>query len=131
MDVCVERWDMTRRRQHTGRAFATETVVAAEAGGVEEIAATIDAAGEVARQLSADPDRIAHDLADQVTHRLFGVSLHLHGALPMIADRYAAERVMCALNGLDEAIADLRRVIFDLRTDLRAGDDAGPSAGGR
>ena len=84
------------------------------AGGRPDPAAVHAAAREVARQLSADPQRVAHELADQITHRLFAVSLELHGALARIHDPHAAQRVHTALAGLDDTLTELRHVIFDL-----------------
>lgn len=69
-----------------------------------------------------DPQSIAHDLADQITRRLFGIGLELHGALARIQDPRAAERVLAALTELDDAIDDLRRVIFDLHAAPRDQD---------
>ncbi|SNS11654.1 histidine kinase [Actinomadura mexicana] len=65
---------------------------------------------------SRDGQRIGHDLADQITCRLFGIGLELNGALALIQDPQATRRVRAALTGLDDAIDDLRRVVFDLHT---------------
>ncbi|WP_329092511.1 histidine kinase [Actinomadura citrea] len=72
---------------------------------------------------SRDAQRIAYDLADQITRRLFAIGLELHGALARIQDPRATERVRAALNGLDNTIDDLRRVAFDLHAAPR---DPGP-----
>ncbi|GGQ20479.1 signal transduction histidine kinase [Actinomadura coerulea] len=70
-------------------------------------------------QGARDAQCIAHDLADQITRRLFGIGLELHGALARIQDPHAAERVLAALTGMDDAIDDLRRVVFDLHAAAR------------
>lgn len=71
---------------------------------------------------SRDAQRMVHDLADQITCRLFGIGLELNGALAGIQDPHATQRVRAALTGLDDAIDDLRRVVFDLRTGPRDPD---------
>ncbi|NDU71467.1 hypothetical protein GWI34_02345 [Actinomadura sp. DSM 109109] len=73
---------------------------------------------------SRDARRIAHDLADQITRRLFGIGLELHGALARIQDPHASQRVRAALTGLDDTIDDLRRVVFDLHAAARDRDTA-------
>jgi len=65
---------------------------------------------------SRDAQRIAQDLADQITRRLFGIGLELNGALARIQDPWTTQRVRAALTGLDDVIDDLRRVVFDLHT---------------
>ncbi|WP_428831374.1 histidine kinase [Actinomadura chokoriensis] len=72
------------------------------------------AVADIAQQLSADPRRIAEDLTDRLNHRLFGVGLHLHGALVGVHDPHAVRHVRAALADLDLAITELRRIIFDL-----------------
>ncbi|MFA1542881.1 histidine kinase [Actinomadura monticuli] len=71
---------------------------------------------DVAQQMSVDPRRVAHDLTDRLSHRLFGAGLQLHGALARIQDPHAAQHVQAALSDLDLAITELRRAIFDLHT---------------
>ncbi|WP_141576755.1 histidine kinase [Actinomadura sp. WMMA1423] len=78
-----------------------------------------EAAEALARQLSSDAQRIARDLADQITRRLFGIGLELNGALARIQDPCAGQGVQAALTALDDTIADLRRAVFDLRTASR------------
>ncbi|MEV4001849.1 histidine kinase [Actinomadura sp. NPDC049753] len=73
---------------------------------------------------SSDAQRIAHDLADQITRRLFGIGLELHAALARIQDPHATLRVRTALTGLDDTIDDLRRVVFDLHAAARNPDAA-------
>jgi two-component system sensor histidine kinase DevS len=80
------------------------------------------AAEALARQLSSDAQRLARDLADQVTRRLFGIGLELNGALPRIQDPRACQGVQAALAALDDTIAELRRAVFDLRTVPRPPD---------
>ncbi|MGI5415159.1 histidine kinase [Actinomadura luteofluorescens] len=73
---------------------------------------------------SPDARRVAHDLADQITRRLFGIGLELHCALARIQDPYACQGVRAALTGLDDAIDDLRRAVLDLHAAARDRDTA-------
>ncbi|GAA4363402.1 hypothetical protein GCM10023088_06190 [Actinomadura verrucosospora] len=73
---------------------------------------------------SSDAQRLARDLADEITRRLFGIGLELHAALARIQDPHATRRVRAALTGLDDTIDDLRRVVFDLHAAARDRDAA-------
>lgn len=92
------------------------------------------------RPLTEDRDRIGHgldglhglrdphDLHDRVIRDLFKVGLKLHGALPLIEDGRAEQRVNEALSDLDQVITGVRIAVFELlrdpvpvpRTGLRA-----------
>lgn len=74
---------------------------------------------------SHDAQRIARDLADEITRRLFGIGLELNRALARIKDPQAAQCVRTALTGLDDTIDDLRRVVFDLHAAPRERDATG------
>lgn len=57
----------------------------------------------------------ARRLADVLIRRLFAVGLDLHGALAHIEPgSVAARKVYSAIRGLDFAIKDFRRVLFDV-----------------
>jgi signal transduction histidine kinase len=60
-------------------------------------------------------DRLARDLNDTLIRQMFAVSLDLHAALSRIdhdfGDRRAADKIRKAINGLDQAITDLRNAI--------------------
>ncbi|QOR72386.1 GAF domain-containing protein [Ruania alkalisoli] len=104
-------------RQPRGRAF-----------GRSEIEAVTDAAGRIvlsmelaqAREqhqrmlLSQDRARIARDLHDRVIQQLFGAGLELHsleGSVPTAE----AERLRTAVDAIDDAISQIRTIIFALR----------------
>ncbi len=72
-------------------------------------------ASQEALRVAQDRERIARDLHDTVIQRLFGEGLHLLAAM----DRVDADtRVMLqtAVDGLDEAIKELRMAIFSLHS---------------
>ncbi len=58
-------------------------------------------------------ERIARDLDDTLVHQIFAVSLDLSAALARIDDHLAAEKVLHAIDGLDQAIKDLRITVFE------------------
>jgi two-component system, NarL family, sensor histidine kinase DevS len=74
--------------------------------------------------ISADRERIARDLHDLVIQRLFGAGLRLQGALGLIDNEPAVERVSSTINDLDATIKEIREAIFALEsapgTGLRA-----------
>lgn len=66
-------------------------------------------------ELMADRQRIARDLHDHVIQRLFAVGLGLQATTRKMAVDELRGRVLDAVDNIDEAIADLRAAIFDLR----------------
>jgi signal transduction histidine kinase len=66
--------------------------------------------------LLADRDRIARDLHDLVIQRLFATGMSLQGALPLVGDAGAAERVGRAVDELDGTIRDIRSAIYALQS---------------
>jgi two-component system sensor histidine kinase DevS len=74
--------------------------------------------------ISADRERIARDLHDLVIQRLFGAGLRLQGALGLIDNEPAVERVSSTIDDLDATIKEIREAIFALEsapgTGLRA-----------
>ncbi|MFG1957491.1 histidine kinase [Nonomuraea sp. NPDC049028] len=62
----------------------------------------------------ADDYRIASDLRDILVNQIFIVSLDLHAALSLTDDAQARTRITRAIGGLDHAVVDLRRTLFDL-----------------
>ncbi|MFI7143857.1 histidine kinase dimerization/phosphoacceptor domain-containing protein [Nonomuraea sp. NPDC050022] len=61
-----------------------------------------------------DDHRIASDLHDIMVNQIFIVSLDLHAALTLTDDAQARTRITRAIGGLDHAVVDLRRTLFDL-----------------
>lgn len=62
-----------------------------------------------------DRERIARDLHDRVIQRLFAAGLGLQAVASSVLDVPMRVRVENAVDEVDEAIRDLRTVIFDLR----------------
>ena len=70
---------------------------------------------EAALLLAPDRDRIAEDMNDVVVRRLFSAGLTLQTALGLIGDHPGARKVQEAIDQLDLAIRDVRKVVFDHR----------------
>ena len=66
-------------------------------------------------RLTDDRCRIAEGLSDIVVRRLFAAGLTLEGALGLMGEHCAAQRIQLAVSELDRAIIDLRNVVFDVR----------------
>ncbi|WP_404867385.1 GAF domain-containing protein [Kitasatospora griseola] len=75
--------------------------------------------------LLQERDRIARDLHDLAIQRLFAVGMTLQGATRFIEHPEAEERVLRAIDELDETARTIRATIFGLRV-----RDAGPAAHG-
>ncbi|MFB7667717.1 GAF domain-containing protein [Kitasatospora sp. NPDC056138] len=75
--------------------------------------------------LLKERDRIARDLHDLAIQRLFATGMTLQGALRFIDHPEAADRVLRAIDDLDETARTIRATIFGLR--IR---EAGPAAKG-
>jgi signal transduction histidine kinase len=68
---------------------------------------------EVMRYLIKDHDRIAQRMNDVVVRRIFAAGLDLQTALALIGDHRGASEIYHALDELDQAIRDIRDIIFD------------------
>ncbi|WP_030419373.1 GAF domain-containing protein [Streptomyces sp. SCSIO 75703] len=75
-----------------------------------------------------DRDRIARDLHDLAIQRLFATGMTLQSAGRLIEHSAASERVLRAVDDLDETIKIIRSTIFGLRA---RGEDAGAGLRGR
>lgn len=114
-----------------GRRERWLSMLAAARDGVPAGASAAEAAELLAErwvtviqaELAADRERIARDLHDHVIQRLFAVGLSLQGQLRDLAEGAVRERTLRAIGEIDEAIADLRASIFE----LRSVDDSRPS----
>lgn len=97
--------------------LATETetlqVFAAQAAVAMELAERRQDAEQVA--VLKDRDRIARDLHDLAIQRLFATGMTLQSAGRFIEHEEAAERVVRAVDDLDETIKIIRSTIFGLR----------------
>ncbi|MFI9152470.1 GAF domain-containing protein [Streptomyces sp. NPDC053367] len=87
---------------------------AAQAAVAMELAERRRDAEEVA--VLKDRDRIARDLHDLAIQRLFATGMTLQSAGRFIEHEQAAERVMRAVDDLDETIKIIRSTIFGLRS---------------
>jgi signal transduction histidine kinase len=85
---------------------------------VPTIAGDADRLGPVSSALTAERDRIAVAVGNNLVNQMFAISLDLHAALSLLGahqDTPAAAKIRLAVDGLDEAVNDLRATIFDLR----------------
>lgn len=87
---------------------------AAQAGIGLELAQHRSDAQRIA--LYADRDRIARDMHDLVIQRLFATGMSLQGAIALVAEPEAANRVHNAVDALDMTIKDIRATIFTLQS---------------
>lgn len=76
---------------------------------------TVDDLGAVALRLAQDRDRIAAGVNDVVVRRMFAAGLGLESALALMGDHRAAGKVRQAISDLDQAVRDLRDIVFDHR----------------
>ncbi|WP_314225022.1 GAF domain-containing sensor histidine kinase [Streptomyces zaehneri] len=97
-------------------ATETETlqVFAAQAAVAMELAERRQDAERIA--VLTDRDRIARDLHDLAIQRLFATGMTLQSAGRFIEHPEASERVVRAVDDLDETIKIIRSTIFGLRT---------------
>jgi signal transduction histidine kinase len=76
-----------------------------------------------------DHDQIAENINDVVACRLFPAGLALQTALGLLDEHRAGESIesiQCAIDGLDQAVSDLRDIVFGTRrTDSRRGSAPG------
>ncbi|MFD0274634.1 GAF domain-containing protein [Kitasatospora sp. NPDC127111] len=75
--------------------------------------------------LLQERDRIARDLHDLAIQRLFATGMTLQGAVRFIDHPEASDRVLRAIDDLDETVKTIRATIFGLRA-----REAGPAATG-
>ncbi|MEV5872835.1 GAF domain-containing protein [Streptomyces sp. NPDC052101] len=105
--------------RETGRAMFSETETemlqgfAAQAAIAMELAERRQDAEQIA--VLQDRDRIARDLHDLAIQRLFATGMTLQSAGRFIEHPEASERVLRAVDDLDETIKIIRSTIFGLR----------------
>ncbi len=68
-----------------------------------------------------DRTRIARDLHDHVIQQLFGAGLELQSVGSALGDGLAAERIEGAIGAIDDAIAQIRTIVFALSHDRATG----------
>ncbi len=113
-------------RQSGGREFSEKEteplqVFAAQAAVAMELAERRADAEQIT--LLEDRDRIARDLHDLAIQRLFATGMTLQSAGRRVQDAMASERILRAVDDLDETIKIIRSTIFGLRS---RDDDAVP-----
>ncbi|MDF3301511.1 sensor histidine kinase [Streptomyces tropicalis] len=105
----------------SGQEMEQLQVFAAQAAVAMELAERRQDAEQIA--LLEDRDRIARDLHDLAIQRLFATGMTLQSAGRFIEHTEAKERVLRAVDDLDETIKIIRSTIFGLRS---RGDDTAP-----
>ncbi|WP_328936328.1 GAF domain-containing protein [Streptomyces tauricus] len=110
------------RTEFTGKETEALQGFAAQAAVAMELAEHREDAEEIA--VLKDRDRIARDLHDLAIQRLFATGMTLQSAGRFIEHSEASERVVRAVDDLDETIKIIRSTIFGLRS------RGGPSAPG-
>ncbi|MEO8696573.1 MAG: histidine kinase [Acidimicrobiales bacterium] len=70
---------------------------------------------EQALSLIEDQELIARDLYDAVIEDLFSVGLSLQVALPLVADDRASDRIVTAIEQLDQTVGRVRSVVFGMQ----------------
>jgi signal transduction histidine kinase len=98
------------------------TSFAAQAGVVLELAQHRRESERLA--VLEDRDRIGRDLHDLVIQRLYATGMSLQGAIALIAQPEAAQRVSSAIDALDETIREIRSAIFALQSGRGGQTDA-------
>lgn len=106
-------------REASATVFAGEEIdplriFAGQAAVAMELAERRNDAEQIA--LLEDRDRIARDLHDLAIQRLFATGMTLQSAGRLIENSPASERVLRAVDDLDETIKIIRSTIFGLRS---------------
>lgn len=107
-------------REFTGKETESLQVFAAQAAVAMELAERRQDAEQIT--LLEDRDRIARDLHDLAIQRLFATGMTLQSAGRRVQDDVASERILRAVDDLDETIKIIRSTIFG----LRSRDDTAP-----
>ncbi|MDG9701622.1 GAF domain-containing protein [Streptomyces sp. DH37] len=103
-----------RRAPFTETETAPLTSFSGQAAVAMELAERRRAAEQVA--LLEDRDRIARDLHDLAIQRLFATGMTLQSAVRFVQHQEASERLLRAVDDLDETIKIIRSTIFGLRS---------------
>ncbi|WP_405586185.1 GAF domain-containing protein [Streptomyces sp. NBC_01190] len=105
------------RAEHALPFTVDETAPLASFAGQAALAMELAERRRVAEQVALleDRDRIARDLHDLAIQRLFATGMTLQSSLRFIEHPAATERVMRAVDDLDETIKIIRSTIFGLR----------------
>ncbi|MDT6987667.1 GAF domain-containing protein [Streptomyces lusitanus] len=104
---------LTDKETEPLRGFAAQAAVAMELAERRQDAEQI--------AVLEDRDRIARDLHDLAIQRLFATGMTLQSAGRLIEHKEASERVLRAVDDLDETIKIIRSTIFGLRSRASTG----------
>ena len=99
----------------TSRPSGGSVATAMMAPGHDLPAARAAGSAETTRRRIDDHNRIASDINDVVAHRLFPAGLALQTALELMDGHRAGQNIRDALAELDQAISDLRDIVFGTR----------------
>ncbi|WP_411141984.1 GAF domain-containing protein [Streptomyces sp. x-80] len=105
---------LRQRAAFTASETAPLLTFAGQAALAMELAEQRQSAEQLA--LLADRDRIARDLHDLAIQRLFATGMTLQSAVRFVDHPEASERLLRAVDDLDETIKIIRSTIFGLRT---------------
>lgn len=109
-----------------GQRFSGETVqLIASFAGQAAIALRLGTASQDRESLAllSDRDRIARDLHDLTIQRLFATGVSLQGAIRNMAPPSSVERVLRAVDNLDDTIKEIRTTIFSLQSPAASAED--------
>jgi signal transduction histidine kinase len=115
-------------RRPGGRSFTEgELELAADFAGRASVALELGIARSDQERvlLFEERGRIARELHDRVIQLLFGTGLQLQNVLAALPPGRSAEQVDTAIAGVDDAIAQIRRVIFTLSSSSLPGASTG------
>ncbi|MCG3042792.1 GAF domain-containing protein [Streptomyces sp. S1A] len=106
------------RRERRAPFTETETAPLASFSGQAAVAMELAERRRAAEQVALleDRDRIARDLHDLAIQRLFATGMTLQSAVRFVQHREASERLLRAVDDLDETIKIIRSTIFGLRS---------------
>jgi signal transduction histidine kinase len=116
---------IARRSDDRGQFTAFELELASDLARQASLALQLAAAraNQQCMELLEDRARIARDLHDLVIQQLFGAGLELQSITGVLAEPTLAQRVMSTIDAIDDAISQIRTVIFA----LSPRDEASPS----
>lgn len=115
-------------RRPGGRSFTdSELELAADFAGRASVALELATArfDQERMLLFEERGRIARELHDRVIQQLFGTGLQLQNLLSALPPGRSAEQLDAAIAGIDDAITQIRRVIFTLSSSTLPGPSTG------
>ena len=121
----ARRADGTTFPAHISLAPLDDDRVIAAVRDMSEVVAFEDRLVDATRRriLAEDHERIAKNMHDTIIQELFALGMSLQATVPGISDQAQATRIEQAVGTLDDVIASIRTLIFDIRTDAGARED--------